>query len=227
LNNVSTQNVGSMMGIQNTISRAPTATGRITGNAYGYFGSTALTANSVDGNVYGVFLNSVIGGGPRKNFGYYSNKGLNRLGDSLLVTDGGSTLPRAVLDVNATSAMIVPTGTTAQRPATGVTGMLRYNTTNQTLEAFSGTQWNGIIRGTINIDIPNTPSGTGNSVTVTVTNATTGSAVSVSPSSALPNGIVIAWARVSAVNTVEIRFENNSGAPVNPAAQNFNIRVIQ
>jgi hypothetical protein len=43
----------------------------------------------------------------------------------------------------------------------------------------------------------------------------------------LSNGIIIAWARVSAANTLEIRFENNSNGPINPAAQNFNIRVIQ
>ena len=105
--------------------------------------------------------------------------------------------------------------------------MVRYNTTNQTVEAYSGTQWNGIVRGTNNIDIPNTLAGGGSTLSVTVTGATTGSAVSVSPTSSLPNGIVIAWARVSAVNTIEIRFENNSGVAVNPAAQNFNIRVIQ
>ena len=220
-------NTGEMAGFRNIMSRSGATAGRVTGNVYGWIGSFSGFANNVDGNMYGIFLGSVAGAGPGRNFAFYSNKGLNRLGDSLLVTDGVSINPRAVLDVNSTSAMIVPTGTTAQRPSAPVTGMVRYNTTNQTVEAYSGTQWNGIVRGTNSIDIPNMPAGNGATLTVTVTGATTGSAVSVSPTSALPNGIIIAWARVSAANTVEIRFENNSGAAVNPAAQNFNIRVIQ
>jgi|GEM_PF-1982296 len=227
IQNGSGNNTGELVGFRNIVGRTGATAGRVTGNVYGYVSTFSGLANNVDGSVYGIFINSVTGAAPRKNFAYYSNKGLNRLGDSLLITDGVAILPRAVLDVNATSAMIVPTGTTAQRPATTVTGMVRYNTTNQTVEAFSGTQWNGIIRGTVNIDIPNTLGGGGSTLSVVVTNATTGSAVSVSPTTALPNGIVIAWARVSAANTIEIRFENNSLLPVNPAAQNFNIRVIQ
>lgn len=220
-------NTGEMVGFRNQMIRTGATAGRVTGNVYGWQGSFGGFANNVDGNMYGIFLGTVAGAGPSRNFAFYSNKGLNRLGDSLLVTDGAAINPRAVLDVNSTTAMIVPTGTTAQRPAAPVAGMVRYNTTNQTVEAYSGTQWNGIVRGTNNIDIPNMLVNSGATLTVTVTGATTGSAVSVSPTSSLPNGVIIAWARVSAANTVEIRFENNSGAPVNPAAQNFNIRVIQ
>jgi hypothetical protein len=181
----------------------------------------------VDGNIYGIFINSVTGAAAKKNYAYYSNKGHNRFGDSTVITEGGAISPRAVFDVNSTTAMIVPTGTTAQRPATAVTGMLRYNTSNQTVEAYSGTQWNGIFRGLLSIDIPNIPPAQGTTMLVTVTGATTGSAVSVSPELALSNGIVIAWARVSAANTVEIRFENNANSATNPPPVNFIFRIIQ
>jgi hypothetical protein len=227
IQNGSGNSTGEMIGIANFLTRSGATAGRVTGNVYGIQQSFAGLANNVDGTVYGIFMNSVTGAGPRKNYAYYSNKGLNRLGDSLLVTDGSSILPRAVLDINATSAMIIPTGTTAQRPVTGVTGMVRYNITNQSIEAFSGSQWNGIVRGTILIDVPIIPASSGTTTTITVTGATTGSAVSVSPTSALTNGILIAWTRVSAANIVEIRFQNVSAAAINPAAQNFNIRVIQ
>jgi hypothetical protein len=220
-------NTGEIVGIRNLLGRSGTTAGRITGNVYGFLGSFTGFANNVDGTIYGIFLNTVSGAAPKKNYAYYSNKGHNRLGDSTLITDGFTISPRAVLDVNATSAMIVPTGTTAQRPVAGVIGMMRYNTSNQTVETFSGSQWNGIIRGSVSINIPNTLAAAGNTLSVTVTGATTGSAVSVSPDLALPNGIVIAWARVSALNTVEIRFENNSTVSVDPATQTFNIRVIQ
>lgn len=42
---------------------------------------------------------------------------------------------------NNTGAMKVPTGTTAQRPSSPVSGTLRYNTTINKFEVYSGTQW--------------------------------------------------------------------------------------
>jgi len=54
----------------------------------------------------------------------------------------------AKLQVNSTDSMLLPTGTTAQRPSsvgfTDVTGMLRYNTTLGYIEFYTGTQWNGV-----------------------------------------------------------------------------------
>ena len=221
-------NTGEMVGFRNIMARSGATSGRVTGNVYGWLGSFSGFANNVDGSMYGIFINSVTGAGPRKNYAYYSNKGLNRLGDSLLITDGASITPRAVLDVNSTSAMIVPTGTSAQRPATAVTGMVRYNTENGgRLESFSGTSWSGIISGGIGIDPPNILANSGTTASFAFAGATVGSVVAVSPSSALPNGIVIAWARVSAANTIEIRFENNAAAAVNPPSIGYNIRVIQ
>jgi hypothetical protein len=224
----SRNNVGSITGMRNTITRLNTATGKVTGNVFGYFGSLNGFAGKVDGTMYGIFMNSVTNGTTRRNYSIYTNAGLNRFGDSVLITNTGATLPRAVVDINATSAMIVPTGTIAARPAPGVTGMVRYNTDNGgTLESFNGTAWIGIIRNTQSIDIPNVSDGNGTTITVSVPGATVGSSVSVSPTATLSAGIVIAWARVSVANTVEIRFQNAGDSPVNPPVQNFAIRVIQ
>jgi hypothetical protein len=221
-------NTGELVGVRTTVGRSGATAGRVTGNVYGWLGSFTGLANNVDGTIYGIFLNSVTGAAARKNFAFYSNKGLNRLGDSVLITDGASITPRAVLDVNATSAMIVPTGNATQRPVAAVTGMVRYNTDNGgRLESYNGTAWSGILSNTVAINPPNMPSGSGNTVSVTFNGATVGSAVAISPSSAPPAGIIIAWARVSAANTIEVRFENNSGAGVNPPSINYNIRVIQ
>lgn len=228
IQNGNANNTGELIGVRTTVGRTGATAGRVTGNVYGWLGSFTGLANNVDGNIYGIFLNNVTGAAARKNFAFYSNKGLNRLGDSVLITDGASITPRAVLDVNATSAMIVPTGTSGQRPATAVTGMVRYNTDNGgRLESYNGAAWSGIISGGIGIDPPNIPSGTGTTVSFAFAGATVGSAVSISPSTAPPNGIIIAWARVSAANTIEVRFENNSAAAVNPPSISYNIRVIQ
>ena len=49
----------------------------------------------------------------------------------------GTTTPRASLDVGGTDSIIVPNGTTSQRPATGIAGMIRYNTTDGVFEGYT------------------------------------------------------------------------------------------
>ena len=56
---------------------------------------------------------------------------------------GGAPNANALLHVNGTGAMIVPVGTTAQRP-TGVTGMLRYNSTVGGIEYYDADSWESI-----------------------------------------------------------------------------------
>lgn len=229
IRNTSTNNIGQIVGIRNVMIRNNAATGSVDGNLYGYFGTMGNFNARVNGSAYGIFLGSVSNAaGPRRNFAVYTNKGLNRLGDSVLVTDGAAITPRAVLDVNATSAMIVPTGTTAQRPAAAVTGMVRYNTDNGgRLETYNGSTWIGTINGGIGIDLVNLPANTGTTVSFAFNGATVGSAIILSPSTPLPAGIIIAWARVSAANTIEVRFENNNAGPVNAPSTGFNVKVIQ
>lgn len=65
-----------------------------------------------------------------------------------------STLPplggvAGVLTIVGTGAIAIPTGTTAQQP-TGVTGMLRFNTTLGVVEAYNGTVWSDLSKqGTV------------------------------------------------------------------------------
>jgi hypothetical protein len=49
--------------------------------------------------------------------------------------DGGAQL------TGATGAFTIPVGTTAQRPGTPATGMLRLNTTGDVVEVYNGTAW--------------------------------------------------------------------------------------
>jgi hypothetical protein len=60
---------------------------------------------------------------------------LNRTGFGLKQTN-----PQYSIDINATDAIRLPVGTTAQRP-TGAAGVLRYNSTNTALEYHTGTSW--------------------------------------------------------------------------------------
>ncbi len=48
------------------------------------------------------------------------------------------------LKVDATDSMLLPAGTTGERPDTGVTGMFRYNTTTNQIEYYSNTAWTSV-----------------------------------------------------------------------------------
>lgn len=58
-------------------------------------------------------------------------------GDALVGTDDGS-LERTS---NSTGAIILPVGTTAQRPSSPVVGMFRFNSELATFEGYNGVQW--------------------------------------------------------------------------------------
>lgn len=49
-----------------------------------------------------------------------------------------------LVTVDSTNAMIVPKGTEAERPASFINGMIRYNTTDNQLEAYQNGSWREI-----------------------------------------------------------------------------------
>jgi hypothetical protein len=219
--------VGTMYGIFNVSSRSAASTSRINTNFYGYYGQLSSSLSTrIDGTSYGIYISNAAGAA-LGNYAIYTNTGRNRFGDSVLISTSAQ-VPRAFVDINNTTSMIIPTGVTASRPVTGVTGMMRFNTENGgLLETYNGLAWAGTLRNTTSIDIPLISSGTGYTATVTVTGATVGSSVSVSPTNAMADGLIVSWARVSAANTVEVRFNLLYGAAINPAPENYYIRVIQ
>lgn len=73
------------------------------------------------------------------------------LSTALPVASGGtgaSTAANAIINLGiatgATKSAIIPTGTTAQRDGTPLTGYFRYNTTTGNFEGYNGTQWGTI-----------------------------------------------------------------------------------
>ncbi|MCB9979188.1 MAG: tail fiber domain-containing protein, partial [Rhodospirillales bacterium] len=53
----------------------------------------------------------------------------------------GTNDPDVSLDIAGTDALIIPRGTTAQRPGTPVNGMIRYNTTVEAFEVYENGAW--------------------------------------------------------------------------------------
>ena len=60
----------------------------------------------------------------------------------------------------STTAANLPSGTTAQRPASPVSGMFRYNTTEDEFEGYDGTEWGKVGGGLVTIDGGNFTLGT-------------------------------------------------------------------
>lgn len=91
----------------------------------------------------------------------------------------------------------------------------------------NGSSLSEIIKTTASITIPTIAANTTTQVNVTVTNASTSWVVSVSPSGLLTSGLVIAYARVSAANTVTIAYRNTTSGSISSATLNHYITVIQ
>lgn len=99
----------------------------------------------------------------------------------------------------------------------------------------NGSRLTYIIRGTVSLGTATNVGGGGSTLDITgaVANATTGATVAVSPLSALPGGISIAYAWVSSAGNVTIRLLNSSvtlvGIPVTVSvpATNFAVTITQ
>lgn len=57
---------------------------------------------------------------------------------------GGNLYTAGTINFSGTSYMLVPKGTSAERPSPGVAGYIRYNTDLSTFEGYSGGQWSGL-----------------------------------------------------------------------------------
>ena len=67
--------------------------------------------------------------------------GLTVIGNTTL---DASLAVNGLASFNATSAVKIPVGTTGQRPGTPVAGQLRYNSTLDQAEVYSGTEWKAV-----------------------------------------------------------------------------------
>jgi hypothetical protein len=85
----------------------------------------------------------------------------NANGDVVIAPDGVG-----VVELDTTSGMIIPVGTTGERRASPTQGEMRYNSTENQVEVFTGTDWTSVGAGTSAFDSETL---TGDGVTVTFT----------------------------------------------------------
>ena len=110
----------------------------------------------------------------------------------------GTAAPTTVLDVNGTSQIGV-----------------------------NGTTITEVIKFTVNHDIASCAANSTITENFAVTNAATTSSVSVTHQNLLINGLVIAYARVSAAGNVQVRFTNTTGAAINMGAMDYYFILVR
>ena len=101
---------------------------------------------------------------------------------------GGAPNANALLHVNGTSAMIIPVGTTGQRP-TGVTGMFRYNSTVGGIEYYDADSWESISTA-FTVATSQTFSGDNSTVAFTLSSLSGADSYSVAGVLVMLNGVV-------------------------------------
>jgi hypothetical protein len=142
---------GSSASVTGTVTAASTVGGVITGSTASLTGNVTsanlvLTNGIVDGPAAGrITINGsdidtdfAVDGDTLANVFYVdAGTGTASFGTSTQTVN-------AIVAFNATTSILAPVGNTAQRPATGVTGMLRFNTTNNAVEVYDNTEWTSV-----------------------------------------------------------------------------------
>jgi len=168
------------------------ATGNISTGAT----SNVQTGNLIGGNIVvggttGNAINmlnpggtiQVNGAGANTNFSV-SGTGANIFfvnGSTNSASFGSSTqTTNAIVAFNTTTSILIPAGTQTQRPGTGVTGMMRFNSTTNSLEIYNNTDWIGVGSTTFTVITDQQFNGDGVNVAFTLANASTTAATIVS-----------------------------------------------
>ena len=146
------------------------------------------------------------------------------------------TNERSAVNFNADSSVSFSTGGFLTRMTIAKTGNTGINTTtpaaildaNGTFKLGTvGTVNSAIIKVAATIDVGSVPAGGELDVVATVANANTTGVVSISPVVNLPSGLIIAWARVSALGSITIRYRNLTGSAIDPPSTGYFIAVVQ
>jgi len=225
----------------NTMTRPTVGATRITGEIAGY----SKSGFALDDG----FLRLSAGGGTNANVkpfidlsGYSTVADMN---DNIVLGTAGVERMRingtgVVSLKNLTTAGIVTNtsagvlGTTAIVPvanggtgASTLTGLIKGNGTSAFTAAVSGTDYVRPLSASATLDFPSTAAQSSSEMTITVTGASDGDVVSVGVPNASSNANSCFTARVSATDTVTVKFNNYSSAAINPASGTFKVTVLK
>jgi len=147
-----------------------------------------------------------------------ANNGLTATNGTVLL--GGALTGATVVTASAANTLAIAG---LQASSTSTDQMVVADATTGVLRTIAQPVSNISVKN-VSITIPATAIGHTYATTVTVTGALVGNNVIVNPRAALPDGVSIAYARVSAANTVEIGFQGPGSSQVTGAG--FDIKVM-
>jgi trimeric autotransporter adhesin len=143
------------------------------------------------------------------------------IGDSVLIT-ASNEVRLGNPNNNALFCYAAYNGTTTSAPNLVVssTGKISRSTSNAVTGSAS------LVKVSVATDVGSVAAYSALVQTFAVTGAIVGSSVSLSPSTALPDGLIISYARVSAAGTVEAKFFNATGTAINPVSMTYYITAV-
>ena len=127
-----------------------TAVANVTGanvnaTTQGKFGNIVISGDNVTGTNGIVTVN---GAGADVDFAISSDNVANLVyvdaGTGTVSFGSATQTTDALVAFNTTNSILVPVGNTVQRPAAGVAGMVRFNSTTLQVEAYNGTAWQSL-----------------------------------------------------------------------------------
>lgn len=115
-------------------------------NIYPASGSDLYKNTGPNGNLWinynGYAANLIVNGNTTAGYGnlFIVNGSTGQVGIKQPI---GSFIGNSSFQINATDSMLLPIGTTSQRPSNATGGMIRYNSLTNQLEFYNGTTWTG------------------------------------------------------------------------------------
>ena len=171
-----------------------------TGNIYG--GNLILSGAALDTSAGRLTVNSTsadadfaVNGDTLANVFYVdAGTGTASFGTSAQTTN-------AIVAFNTNTSILLPTGNTSARPGTGVTGMIRFNTTNNGLEIYDNSEWTPVGTTTFTLIADEQFNGDGSTVAFTLASSQTTNSCIVSI-----NGVVQIPTSAYSVSTTTLTF---------------------
>ena len=153
----------------------------IVGTTSGTFANIRISSSSIDSDDTRITINGAdadvdfaVDGDTTANVFYVdAGTGTASFGSSTQTTN-------AIVAFNATNSILMPVGNTAQRPGTGVTGMLRFNSTLDAVEVYDTDSWTTVGTPSFTVVTDDQFTGNGAQVAYTLANAYTTNSVIVS-----------------------------------------------
>jgi hypothetical protein len=145
----------------------------IGGNVQG--GNIVLTGNSINEAAAGGTI-TVNGANANTNFavsGLSSNVFFVNATTNTASFGSNAQTTNAIVAFNATNSILMPVGNTSQRPSTGVTGMLRFNTSYNSFETFYGNAWSNVGAPSFTVIADDQFTGNGAATTYTLSSSQT------------------------------------------------------